>query len=46
VNKQRTPDNGHQVMAKPHKAFRPDELKKVKKLKFPKVGPLLGKKKG
>jgi hypothetical protein len=28
VNKQRTIEDGHQVMAKLHKAFRPDELKK------------------
>jgi hypothetical protein len=28
VKSEQTTDNGHQVMAKPHKTFGPDELKK------------------
>ena len=28
VKSEQTTDDGHQVMAKPHKAFRPDELQK------------------
>jgi len=30
VKSEQTTDDGHQVMAKPHKDFRPDELQKLK----------------
>jgi hypothetical protein len=30
VKSKQTTEDGHQVMAKPHKAFRSDELKKLK----------------
>ena len=30
VKSEQTTDDGHQVMARPHKAFRPDELKNLK----------------